>query len=670
MTNRLARETSPYLRQHADNPVDWYPWGEEALCRARTEDKPIFLSIGYSACHWCHVMAHESFEDERIAELLNSHFVCIKVDREERPDIDHIYMTVVQALTGGGGWPMSVFLTPEGNPFYGGTYFPPVQRHGMPSFSQLLLALASAWRNHRQDLIAGSQRLVTALRQEANQGEVAASGLQSDTLRQAFKELGRSFDWKNGGWGSYPKFPQPAVVEFLLRFYCLSQEATALQMALRTLEAMARGGLYDQLGGGFHRYSTDASWTVPHFEKMLYDNAQLARVYLHAWQITGDPLYKSVSEETLDYVDREMQGPAGGFHSSQDADSEGEEGRFYLWTLDEVREGLGSAAGAFESAYSLTREGNFEGSSILRFVGQPSQRPSFAPARRQLWQKREHRIHPGCDDKVLASWNGLTLAAFAEAATALHRADYQLAAERNADFLRREIWINGRLFHVWRAGSAKQSAFLDDYACLLDGLIELYQTTFDPQWYLASLSLADSIASLFHNPNGGLYDTSYDDEPLIVRPRDLQDNPTPSGNAMAATALLRLGSLAAGDRYVELALGALRPMQSSLAKHPLAFGQWLQALSYALAPTQQIAIVGYHGDDRAQALLSVARSGYHPFRVVAFRAAGAEDASVPLLHNKGLVEDGAAAYVCDSSGCRTPVTEPEALQALLAQQLS
>ncbi len=666
MTNRLAIESSPYLRQHAGNPVDWFPWGNEAFQKASSEDKPIFLSIGYSSCHWCHVMAEESFESEQVAAFLSAHYVSIKVDREERPDLDTIYMAAVQALTGGGGWPMSVFLTPQGHPFYGGTYYPPVPRHGLPSFIQVLHAVADAWHNRKDDLVSGGQRLVTAIRQQTAFGsEQTSEDLRLGTLQDAVEQLQHSFDQVHGGWGEPQKFPQPMILEFLLRYHHLTGHATALRMVTQTLEVMARSGMYDQLGGGFHRYAVDRDWAVPHFEKMLYDNAQLARVYLHAWQVTHESLYRSIAEETLDYVGREMTSPQGGFFSAQDADSEGEEGKFYLWAWDEVERLLAREANDFSITYGVTRQGSLEGRNILRFVGGTSRRASFAPARRRLWEAREHRVHPTCDDKILASWNGLMLAAFSEAARVLDREDYLEIAQCNGGLLLSELRSGGRLLHTWRAGQAKQNGFLEDYACLLEGLIELYQTTFEPRWFLAAQELADAITALFTAPQGGFYDTSHDHEALIARPRSLQDGATPSGNAMAATALLRLGGLAAETRYVEIAIAAMSPLQSTLAQHPLAFGQWLQALSYSLAQPKEIAIVGDAGDKNTLALLSAARSGYHPFHVVAFAPPSASAAQVPLLRGRGLLAGGAVAYVCSGSVCQMPVGEPEELLNLL-----
>ncbi len=683
MSNHLVNETSPYLLQHADNPVDWHPWGEEALQKAKAEGKPIFLSIGYSACHWCHVMAHESFEDERLAAILNEHFVSIKVDREERPDLDRIYMSAVQALTGSGGWPMSVFLTPDGQPFYGGTYFPPMPRYGMPSFTQVLLNVADAWQNRRQELVEGGQQLVNAIeRQMAAAEGVKREGVKRETLDIAFESLNwfdrahhrRGFDEVHGGWGGAPKFPQPMVLEFLLRYHHATGEDRARYMVSLTLDAMAYGGMYDQLGGGFHRYSVDDHWLVPHFEKMLYDNAQLARVYLHGWQVTGNPFHRTIAEEILDYVVREMTGPSGGFYSTQDADSEGEEGKFFVWTPDEVSAVLGDEADRFMEAYGVTARGNFEGKSILELKGSLEERGALAEARRRLFETREDRVHPGRDDKVLTSWNGLMLAAFAEAARVLGREDYRQVAERNASFLLSEIrTADGRLLHTWKAcpersrrdGVAKVNGYLEDYTHLMDGLLELYQTTFDPRWYLAASELAEVMIEHFCAPDGGFFDTSDDHGRLIVRPRELQDNAVPSGNGMAAFVLLRLAGLAVEPRYAELARAALGPMQPLLARHPLGFGQWLIALDYALAHPREIAIVGEADATDVGAMLAVCATGYRPHQVLAVGVPDDEQLTVPLLRDRDQIEGQATAYVCVDFTCQRPVTDSEALREIV-----
>jgi uncharacterized protein YyaL (SSP411 family) len=679
MPNHLSSETSPYLLQHADNPVDWYPWGPEALQKAKAEDKPVFLSIGYSACHWCHVMAHESFEDERVAAILNEHFMSVKVDREERPDLDRIYMGAVQAMTGSGGWPMSVFITPEGRPFYGGTYFPPVPRQGMPSFTQLLLAIVSAWKTRRQDLIAGSERVVAALEaQGALSGKDTQRDLRRETLDAAVQKLRSSFDRAHGGWGTAPKFPQPMILEFLLRYQHLTGSTDALEMVTQTLDAMARGGMYDQLGGGFHRYSIDDRWLVPHFEKMLYDNAQLARVYLHGWQVTGNTFYRTIVEETLDYVVREMTDPDGGFYSTQDADSEGEEGKFFVWTPDEIHQvlasplqsggdGRGGARGdTFIAAFGVTERGNFEGHNILEFVAGLDRRAELADARRSLFQAREQRVHPGRDEKVLTSWNGLMLAAFAEAARALGREDYREVAERNAAFLLRELRTEeSRLLRTWKAGEAKLNGYLEDYSYLIDGLIELYQTTFDARWYQAAYELAETMIGHFQAPDGGFYDTSDDHETLITRPRELQDNAAPSGNAMAAAVLLKLGGLAVEPRFTELARETLSPMQSMMAQYPLGFAQWLQALSYYLASPLEIALVGAPSAADTRALLDVLRDGYRPHQVMALGDSDGGTTAVSLLLHRTPVDGRAAAYVCVNRVCQPPITDPEGLAALI-----
>jgi uncharacterized protein YyaL (SSP411 family) len=681
MANHLADEASPYLLQHADNPVDWYPWGEEALHKARAEDKPIFLSIGYSACHWCHVMAHESFEDARTAAVMNAHFVNVKVDREERPDLDRIYMSAVQALTGGGGWPMSVFLTPEGAPFYGGTYFPPTPRYGSPAFTDVLLAVADAWQNRRQELLKGGQQLVNAIGRQATALQSAErGGVKRETLDSAFEGIARGFDHRHGGWGDAPKFPQPMTLEFLLRYHHTTGNAEALQMVTQTLDAMARGGVYDQLGGGFHRYAVDARWLVPHFEKMLYDNAQLARVYLHAWQVTGEPLYRTIAEETLDYVVREMlngstsltTSPAGGFYATQDADSEGEEGKFFLWTADDIRTILGDEADRFIAAYGVTEHGNastgsahgFEGKNILELVGTLEEREALVEARSKLFEVRERRVRPGRDDKVLTSWNGLMLAALAEAARVLDRDDYRQVAESNAAFLLDELRTpDGRLRRVWKDGMAKGNGYLEDYTHLIEGLVELYQTTFGPRWYEAARELADAMIKHFGAHDSGFYDTSDDHEALIIRPRELQDNAVPSGNGMAALVLQRLAGLAVEPHYAEIARRSLATMQHLLAQYPLGFGQWLVALDYALARPCEVAIVGDIKREDTQALLDVCASGYQPHRIV---AAG-KPARVPLLQGREPVDGKATAYLCVDFTCRPPVAEPESLRALLEE---
>src|SRR5579859_5677845 len=680
MTNRLAGETSPYLLQHQDNPVDWYPWGPEALARARAEDKPIFLSIGYAACHWCHVMAHESFEDPATARLMNEHFVCIKVDREERPDLDSIYMSAVVSLTGSGGWPMSVFLTPDQAPFYGGTYFPPRPAHGLPAFQQVLLGVADAWQNRRAEVLAGGQEVLSHVRQsELVGGLPEGEALTLDTLKRDARSLWQQFDWRYHGWGGGPKFPQPMSMEFLLRQHGLSGEANPLDMVVKVARSMARGGMYDQLGGGFHRYSTDAAWMVPHFEKMLYDNAQLARVYVHLWQVSGDPEFRRVAEETLDYVAREMTDPAGGFYSTQDADSEGHEGKFFVWSAAEIEAALGDDAPLFKQAYGVTPHGNFEGKSILFVAHTPADlaasgsmtEPEVAARleddRRRLFALRRQRVAPGRDDKVLAAWNGLMLAAFAEAARVLGRAEYRQTAEANAGFLLSVLRRpDGGLFRSWRQSQARLTAYLEDYADAADGLLALYDATYDARYYTAAKELVDYALAHFTDPRGGFFDTPDQHEPLVSRPKDIQDNATPSGAGMLTTVLLKLAALSGEARYAETAEAGLRSLQPVLAEHPTAFAQWLVALAFAVAQPREIALVGDPAEPGTRALLSVVYGAYRPFQVVALKRPG-DEPPVPLLAGREAIDGQPTAAVCYNFTCRLPVTNPQALRSQLEQ---
>jgi uncharacterized protein len=630
MPNRLAHETSPYLRQHADNPVAWYPWGEEALSLARAQDKPILLSIGYAACHWCHVMAHESFEDEATAAYLNDHFINVKVDREERPDLDSIYMTAVVAMTGHGGWPMTVALTPDGRPFFGGTYFPPVPRYNMPSFRQVLEALVRAWRTQRDDIEANASQLTEHLSRTLSLG--GSGPLDDDLFDEALGGLLRAFDADLGGFGRAPKFPPSMTLEFLLRVSQRRGDTMALHMAEFTLEKMAYGGMYDQIGGGFARYSTDDRWLVPHFEKMLYDNALLARVYLHAYQVTGRPLYRRIVTETLDFVLRELRHEAGGFYSSYDADSEGEEGKFYVWSAAEIRAALGAEAPLFMLAYDVTERGNWEGQNILNLprsleeVAEMAQTPlaeveaRLAAARQTLYAIRAERVWPGLDDKVLTAWNGLMLAAFAEAGRVLERPDYTAAASQNAEFLYENLrGENGRLLRTWKAGStARYNGYLEDYAYLADGLLALYQTTWEPRWFRWAQELADLMLAHFADAeNGGFYDTSDDHEQLIQRPKDVQDNATPSGNAMAAQVLLKLGLYTGNGRYWDSATQATSALAEALRRYPTGFAHWLCAADLITGDPQELAIIGDPAEAETQALLAVAQSQYRPNLVIA-----------------------------------------------------
>ncbi|MEJ8569362.1 thioredoxin domain-containing protein [Elongatibacter sediminis] len=676
MTNRLIQESSPYLQQHADNPVDWYPWCEEALQRARDENRPILLSIGYAACHWCHVMAHESFEDAETAALMNRHFINIKVDREERPDLDGIYMSATTAMTGQGGWPMTVFLTPDGRPFYCGTYYPKEPRYGMPSFRQLLNGVADAWANRREDVDSTAEQVTRHL---AQAGETAAAGrIDSADLDLAVEGLKQSFDPKQGGFGGAPKFPQPMVLDFLLREQVRTGSNEALHMARFTLERMADGGIHDHLGGGFARYATDAGWLVPHFEKMLYDNAQLARSYLHLWQVTGEAGFRAVAESTLAYVARDLCHEAGGFYSSEDADSEGEEGRFYVWQADEIRRLLGDDADAFMRLYGVSEEGNWEGSNILHRAGDSSElaaqaglSPEAFDARMNqcrgiLFDAREQRVRPGLDDKVLTAWNGLMLTAYAEAGRFLGRPDLLETAIRNATFLRTHLRRDdGRLWRAWKDGvGPRHNAYLEDYACLCEGLLALYEATFDESWYLWARELAGHIQTHFADPEGaGFYDTSDDHERLIVRPRDLQDNAMPSGNAKAAMVLFRLGLLSGESRWLAMAEAALARVSEIATRHPGGFGEWLKVASFTQGRPRELAVIGDRPD--IDAFLAAADELFRPNLVV---AAGSPDAAhqVPLLRDRSLVGGQPAAYLCERFTCQTPVTDAGALRELLS----
>ncbi len=699
-TNRLIGETSPYLLQHAHNPVDWYPWGEEALRRAKEENKPILLSVGYSACHWCHVMERESFENEEIAALMNAHFVNVKVDREERPDIDHIYMSAVQMLAGQGGWPMTVFLTPDGKPFYGGTYYPPEDRYGRPGFPRILQAVAEAWRERREQIEQQSEEILRHLKQMSAL-DLPAKAATQEIFDRAYQQLRMSFDRRLGGFGDAPKFPQPMILDFLLRYAVRTREREPLEMALFTLEKMAFGGIYDQLGGGFHRYSTDSYWLVPHFEKMLYDNAQLALTYLRAYQITGDAFYRRIVEETLDYVRREMTAPFGGFYSTQDADSEGEEGRFFVWTEEEIREILGSDdAALFCRYYDVTPRGNWEHKNILNVTAPPD---AFARAvrmepeaflqrleamRRRLFEAREKRIKPGRDEKVLVSWNGLMLAAFADAGAVLRRADYLQTAVNNAEFVLREMYRApgageaARLMHTGKEvlveepmHPAQRAAafrvapipgFLEDYAAYADGLLRLYEATFERRWLEAARALADAILERFSDPNGGFFSTAADAERLIERPKDIMDNATPSGNSVALEALLRLAILTGEERYRGPAVYALQQLGEMAAQHPQAFGRLLCALDLLVGPSQELAVVGAREDPGTQALLAVARESYYPNLLLALSdPSDPLPDDLPLLESRAMQDGRPTAYLCENYACQQPTSDPQTLLAQL-----
>jgi uncharacterized protein len=632
--NRLASETSPYLLQHAGNPVDWHPWGEEAFALARAEGKPLLVSIGYSACHWCHVMERESFEDEATAREMNERFVNVKVDREERPDVDAVYMDAVVALTGQGGWPMTVFVTPAGEPFYGGTYYPPEPRHGMPAFRQVLAAVAEAYRDRPDDVARQAGALVDALRR-AGETEPSAEPLDAALLDEAEATLRAQVDPRWGGFGRAPKFPPASALELLLR-------RGAYEPVLATLDGMAAGGMYDLVGGGFHRYSVDAQWLVPHFEKMLYDNALLVPPYLHAWLVTGDRRYRAVVEQTVEYVLRELALPGGGFASAQDADTEGVEGLTFTWTADELAAAIGPGRELLLQEFE-------HGRSVLRGGLTRDERAALLAARRQ-------RPQPARDDKAVASWNGLMLAALAEAGRRLERSDWLAAAVALAEFLLGPLSHEGRLHRTWRDGVAKGSGYLDDYANVAHGLYELHVATGDPRWLHESRRLALDAVELFGDrERGGFFLTPADGERLVARQKSFDDNPTPSGNSMLAFVLLRLARIWGDEELEREAEGVLRLVRDAIPRAPSAFGWALCALDLQLSPPRELAIVGPPESEIARAALA----GYDPNAVVAFGPAD----DVPLLDGKTLVDGLPAVYACERFACRAPATDPAALAA-------
>lgn len=679
-TNRLIKETSPYLLQHAHNPVDWFPWGEEAFEKARRENKPILLSIGYSACHWCHVMEEESFENEDIAEIMNRHFVNIKVDREERPDLDSIYMNCVQMLTGQGGWPTTLFLTPEGVPFYGGTYFPPEDRRGLPGLKRVLLSIVDIYQHSPQQVQQNAEAVLHNLR-GLNNLRPSQEGFSEKTLEAVFRKLSQNFDYRYGGFGAAPKFPHSIVLSFLQRWYNRSKNSGSLEMVEQSLKKMAEGGIYDQIGGGFHRYSVDDRWLVPHFEKMLYDNALLVPVYLDAYLITKDPFYKRIAEETLDYVMREMTGTHGEFFSTQDADSEGEEGRYYVWTQREVKSILSPQGGdIFCRFYGVTEAGNFEGKNILtssRTCEQVARQLDIPPdrvesvlveARKKIKEARASRIKPGRDEKALANWNGLMLTAFARAAGVLGRSDYLQIAENNARFILNVLYRDGRLLHSYKDGQAKLSAYQDDYACIIDSFIDLYQSTFDLKWLKKAIELTDQMIDLFwDDENGAFFYTAKDHEKLITRLKDLQDSATPAGNATAAMVLLRLAEITGREMFRTKAESIIQMFHEMVPRYPLGFGKLLCALDLYLSSPKEIVLAGEKDDPMIRAFRKVIFSHYTPNEVVVLNECqnGEIVELVPLVEGKNLIDRRPAVYICENFTCRQPVTTVEELESLL-----
>ena len=678
-TNALINETSPYLLQHAHNPVDWHPWGDKALSKARAENKPILLSIGYSACHWCHVMEHESFENEDIARLMNENFVNIKVDREERPDLDQIYMNAVQMMTGHGGWPMTMFLTPEGVPFYGGTYFPPDDRYNVPGFSRVLLSVAEAFRSQPEQVAATVTSMLGELRRLGLADE-SRELLSAELLDSAFRKIATTYDRTHGGFGGAPKFPPAMTLEFLLHTHHRTGSAEALEMVTATCRKMAEGGMYDQLGGGFHRYSVDAKWLVPHFEKMLYDNALLSRLYLHLYQVTKDDFARRVAEQTLDYVVREMTDLRGGFYSSQDADSEGAEGKFFVWTPSEFSNALRDDAAIVCEYYDVTEVGNFEGHNILHVssslesiankhglsfeqVGE-----KIENGRRKLFELREHRVKPGRDEKVLTAWNGLMLASFAEASAILGRTDYANVARANARFLLSTLQRDGLLLRTYKGGEAKLNAYLEDYACLIHGLVCLYECTGEIEWIENAASLADKMIDQFwDDEGGGFFFTGKSHEQLIVRSKEWFDNATPSGNSIAALCLLRLALLNGNEDYRRRSTTVLRLMANGIRRYPPAFGFALTALDFYLSSPLEIAIVGDAADNRLSDLWRTLWETYLPNRVIALCTGDFDGASsrIPLLSNRNTLKTQPTAFVCQNYICQAPAVRADEFAAQL-----
>jgi len=683
-SNHLKNQQSPYLLQHADNPVDWYPWGEEALLKAKQENKPIFLSIGYSTCHWCHVMEHESFENPEIAEVINQNFVCIKVDREERPDLDNIYMQSVMALTGSGGWPLSVFLTPEGKPFYGGTYFPPEDKYGRPGFKSLLLTIAQAWKNKQEEISKATGELQNYL--DLQLAKVRTGEITDSLLKSAFEALASIYDSTYGGFGSAPKFPMSHNLSFLLAYWYRSDHTQALEMVEKTLQNMARGGINDLLGGGFHRYSTDPYWLVPHFEKMLYDQALLSRTYLEAFQATKNEYYARIAKEIFHYVLRDLIHPQGGFYSAEDADSEGKEGKFYLWKSEEVKQVLGEKDGElFCQIFDMTDSGNFEGENILH-LQKPAEllaklhnltsrelQDFLQRTKNKLFEIRKERVHPHKDDKILTDWNGLMIASLAYGYSVLGDERYLRAAEQSANFILNNLQKNGRLLKHYRIKAADVPGYLDDYAFLIHGLIELYQASFDPRWLKEALRLTDDMLKLFWDKEkGGFFFSGQDSEKLISRTKEIYDGALPSSNSMAIYDLLRLGKLTMRPEYINRAEQALKSFAGTIAENPSAYCQMLIALDFYLGPTKEIVVAGKRESRDTKEIFESINRHYLPRKVVLFNSDDTEGKElqelVPFLENMTAKDGAATAYVCENFVCQLPTKDLAKLEELLAKK--
>jgi len=682
--NHLKGQQSPYLLQHADNPVDWYPWGEEALQKAKKENRPIFLSIGYSTCHWCHIMEHESFENPAIAEVMNQNFVCIKVDREERPDLDNIYMQSVMALTGSGGWPLSVFLTPEGKPFYGGTYFPPEDKYGRPGFKSLLLTIAQAWESKQEEISKATGELQNYL--DSQLAKVRAGEISDTLLKSAFQALASNYDSTYGGFGSAPKFPMSHNLSFLLTYWYRSDRTQALEMVEKTLQRVARGGINDHLGGGFHRYSTDPYWLVPHFEKMLYDQAILSRTYLEAYQVTKNEFYAQVAKEIFDYVLRDMTHSQGGFYSAEDADSEGKEGKFYVWQPKEIKQILGEKDGElFCQIFDVADTGNFEGENILHLqkswellskihgLSSEELQKFIQESKKKLFEGREKRIRPHRDDKILADWNGLMIASLAYGYTVLGDKQYLKAAEQSANFILNNLQKHGRLLKHYRIKAAEIPGYLDDYAFFIHGLIELYQASFDPRWLKEALRLTGDMLSLFWDKDkGGFFFAGQDSEKLISKTKEIYDGAFPSGNSMAVYDLLRLGKLTMRPEYIDRAAQALKSFAGTIAENPSAYCQMLIALDFYLGPTKEIVVAGKKESLDTKTLLQSINRHYLPRKVVLFNSddsqGGEVQKLVPFLKNMTAQDGHATAYVCENFVCQLPTKDQAKLEELLAKK--
>lgn len=681
MVNRLSKENSPYLIQHQHNPVDWYAWSREALEIANREDKPIFLSIGYAACHWCHVMAHESFEDAHVAGFMNEHFVNIKVDREERPDLDSIYMNAVVAMTGQGGWPMSVFLTPAGAPFYGGTYFPPSRQYNRPSFMDVLTIVARLWNEDRDRLLKSGAEILQHLGETQQVGQAAKREIKPELLEETSYRLAQNYDWEFGGWGQAPKFPQPMTIDFLLR-RAYDGDKLSIEVAAHALDAMAQGGMYDVIGGGFARYSTDNQWLTPHFEKMLYDNALLARAYLHAYLLTRDPNFLKVCRDTLDFIQRELTADQGGFFSSLDADSEGEEGKYYLWSMREIQRILSEAQSQFDpdahlswsdffiAAYGVTPGGNFEGENILRralsnaelaekfSITADAAAAYLEKIRPILLNERQKRIRPNTDDKILAAWNGLALLAFAEAARYLNDPGYLVTAQKNAAFLLSALYLDHKLYRSWRDGNAQHTAFLEDHSSLILGLLALYQTDHNSNWFIAARELTEAMLMGFSDPAGGFFDTSVEQDPLIIRPKDLQDNAVPCGNSMAAMALLQMAAYTGNSNYRDRAEQMLAAILGGAQRYPTAFANWLSASHFLLSSVREVAIILPDDLTHPTEFTRVLWSGYQPTTLIAVSPHPPTPGSPELLNDRKIMDGQITAYVCKDFICLRPVHSP------------